>query len=270
VLYVAPEHFRASPQVGVQRRIAWAQLSSYLSRTTTGTAKDAAGAWSPALYRDGVRRKQAIVCVYALVVDVDEGGDVDLVASALARYAAVVHETFSSTPATPRCRVVILFAEPVDTMTYERTHVIVRAHLRVAGIVADEGAKDASRLSFAPVRRPGTDYRVRVIDGQPLSAARVIAAQRPLPSRRSQRRVEHDSSYACGALRRAAEAVATAREGTRNETLNRETYCLARLDDLDDVTIETEMLDAALAVGLSEREARRTIAGAIRSRRGAQ
>jgi hypothetical protein len=123
VLNGAPEHFRASPQVGVQRRTTWARLSAHLSRATTGTAKDAAGAWSRALYRDGVRRKHAIVCVYALVVDVDEGGDIDLVAGALAPYVAVVHETFSSTPTTPRYRVVIR-----DHFGRHRSDDVVRAH----------------------------------------------------------------------------------------------------------------------------------------------
>ena len=30
----------------------------------------------------------------------------------------------------------------------------MRAHLRTGGILADEGAKDASRVSYAPVVRP--------------------------------------------------------------------------------------------------------------------
>jgi hypothetical protein len=51
------------------------------------------------------------------------------------------------------------------------------------------------------------------------------------------------------ALTRATQAVASAPEGTRNSTLNREAFCIARFDVIDDATIEAAMIDAALAVG---------------------
>ena len=54
----------------------WSELARYLSRPTVGEAKDEAGAWSPALYRANVRRKAALVRAHAIVVDVDDAGDV--------------------------------------------------------------------------------------------------------------------------------------------------------------------------------------------------
>ena len=38
VLYVSPERFRASPQVGVGCRMSWTELAGYLSRPSIGEA----------------------------------------------------------------------------------------------------------------------------------------------------------------------------------------------------------------------------------------
>jgi hypothetical protein len=249
-------------------------LRDYLSRPSIGEAKDIAGAWSPALYVDDVRRKANLVRIWALVVDVDENGDVDAVADAVRSYAAVVLETFRSTDDAPRCRIVLLLVEPIDPSTYEELHRVVRAHLGARGIVADEGAKDASRLSYAPVRRQGARYRFRVTDGAPLDAARVLAAQPTPPPRVVTRPLapEHPDSYARGALRGGANDVATASDGVRHYTLSREAYKLAREElrlPADD--IESALLPSFVAVAGAAREpeGRRTIRDAIRARRGA-
>lgn len=73
--------------------------------------------------------------------------------------------------------------------------------------------------------------------------------------------------YVAGALRRGIERVATAPEGRRNETLNAETFALARLA-LDADILAEAMLAAARACGLPEFEARRTIQSALTARRG--
>jgi hypothetical protein len=206
--------------------------------------------------------------VSALVVDVDGGGDVERAAMAVARYRGLVHETFSSTPTDQRCRIVLLLAEPVDVATYERLHTVVRAHLHAHSFDVDESAKDACRLSFLPVRPPGAPYAFQSVNGAPLSAASVLSAQRPTRSTWRPARIDHDDAYARGALRGAARAVAGAQEGARNATLNREAFSVARLEALDEVTIEGALLPAALAAGLPEEEARRVIARAFRARRG--
>jgi hypothetical protein len=71
--------------------------------------------------------------------------------------------------------------------------------------------------------------------------------------------------YLDAALRRAVETVATAPLGTRNTTLNRETYSLARLIPvgLGAETIASAMAHAGLAAGLSASEVARTIASAL-------
>jgi hypothetical protein len=272
VLFVSPERFRLSPQVGVPRVPTWAELGEYLSRPSIGETKDEAGAWTPALYRDNVRRKANLVSVGALVIDVDENGDVDAVADVVGRYDAIVHETFSSTNDAPRCRAILRFAEPIDALTYEALHKVVRRHLASAGIVADEGAKDASRLSYSPVRRPDAGYRFRRVDGDLLDAKRVLAAQ-PVPNPRpvaSPIAPEHHDAYVQAALRRAADAVSSASNGMRHYMLCREAFTLARFG-LSESEIRSALLPAFIAAAGEQRESEglRTIRDAVRARQGA-
>jgi hypothetical protein len=272
VLYISPTRFRASPQVGVACRMTWAQLALYLSRPSTGDAKDEAGGYSPALYCENVRRKRALVSIGALVLDVDEGGDVDSVAEALGKYDAIVHETFSSTNDAPRCRALVRLVEAVDASTYESLHAIARAHLGAAGVVVDEGAKDASRLSYSPVRRDGAGYRFRIVHGAALDARKVLDAQ-PKPEPRAPPALpkpEHRDAYIRGALERAGGEVAAASNGVRHYTLSKEAFGLARLG-LSDDEIERALLPAFVAAAGEARqhEGVRTIRDAVRARRGA-
>jgi hypothetical protein len=270
-LYISPPRFRASPQVGVPTRPTWMQCAAYLSRPSIGDAKDEAGGYSPALYRDNIRRKSALISIGALVLDMDEGGDVDEVATALGNYDAIVHETFSSTNDAPRCRALVRLVEPVDAATYEHLHTIARAHLAKAGIVVDEGAKDASRLSYSPVRRDGAGYRFRTVSGKPLDAKAVLAAQPPKPVRVTKPlpRPEHRDRYIAGALERAAGEVASASEGIRHYTLSKQAFGLARLG-LSESEIEGALLPAFVEAAGERRqyEGARTIRDAIRARRG--
>lgn len=272
VLYVSPDRFRAQPQIGTPCRMTWRQIAAYLSRPSIGEAKDEAGAWSPGLYRDNVRRKAHLVSIGALVVDVDDGGDVERAAEQVRRYRAIVHETFSSTDDAPRCRIVLALAEPIASTTYERTHAIVRAHLRSAGLVADDGAKDASRLSYSPVRRPGARYRFATAEGSPLDVHAVLAAQPPPPPRSVPRPVapQYADAYVRAALRRAADAIASATPGERHYALSREAFSLARLG-MDGGQITSALLPAFVASAGERREyeGARTIRDAVRARRGA-
>lgn len=273
VLHVSPAQFRRTPQVGTPRRPTWSSFATWLSVPARGARKDAAGGFSPALYAGGVRRKSVLVHAWLLVIDIDGQGDVDRVADEVSAYDAVVLETFSSTPEAPRCRLLMRLDQPVDGATYERTHLVVRTRLRTRlGVVPDDGAKDVSRLSYAPVRPPGSGYRFRRTSGLALSCARVLAAQPPPPARAVPRLVpaEHADAYRRGALRRAADAIVAAHEGGRHEAVNREAYALARLGlTLDEVT--GALLPAAVAA-MGEprrREAERTIADGYRARNGA-
>jgi hypothetical protein len=276
VLRVSPAQFACKPQVGTHWSCTWRELADFLAtpavaRLTGDDDRDKAqaGAWSPALYGGNVRQQSAIEHVDALVVDIDQGGDVTSVAEVLGRYRAIVHSTFKSRPEAPRCRAVIALAEPMDVDTYKATHAVVRAHLAALGMIVDRGASDASRLSYAPVVRPGASYDYRANDGEPLDARAVLAAQ-PTPAPRTARTTStHADAYLRGALQRAADAVAAASPGERHYTLCREAWSLARLELNEDV-IAGALLPAFLATAGEARrcEGERTIHDGIRARRG--
>jgi hypothetical protein len=268
VLYVSPERFCRTPQIGVACRMTWRTLALYLSRPTIGAAKHVAGAWSPALYRQNVRRKSNLIQACAIVVDVDERGDVERVASVLARYCAIVHSTFSATAEKPRCRIILALAAPIDAQRYDATHAVVRSHLAAVGILADEGAKDASRLSYSPVVRPGAPYHYCALHGSPLDARDVLAAQpfvfAPLVHQRgSNQAADHRPRVN---VQRAASAVAQAREGSRHATLYRKAFALGRVSEAS--VVEAALLPSALRAGLPESEASRAIRDAVRAARG--
>jgi hypothetical protein len=266
ILYVAPERFRERPQRGLSCRMTFSALARYLSHPTLAERKDAAGAWSPALYRGDIRRKDAIIHVSALVVDIDEGGEMGAVAEALARHRAIVHSTFSSTRAAPRCRAVLALANPIDAAMYGRVHAIVRAHLGGRGFVADENAKDASRLSYAPCVRPGSFFELRETDGAPIDAAAVLACHAHEPERVARAKPINDR-YSRAAVARAVAIVASMSEGARHATLYREAFSLSRLP-VDGMAIACALLPAAIHAGLPKREAVRTISDAVAKRRG--
>jgi hypothetical protein len=270
-LYIDSEHFRHSPQVGVPIRQEWPSFAACFARPSTGEDKGAVGGYALGRYRENTRRKSNLIEIGAVSLDFDESG-ADAVARALARYRAIVHETFSSTADAPRCRAIVLLAEPIDVATYDALHAVMRARFRRAGLPPDEGAKDCSRLNYSPVRRSGAGYAYRVTQGEALDARGVLAAQPPPPARSAPRLVapEHADRYVAGALRRAADAVAGASPGGRHHELSREAFRLARLD-LPENEIRAALLGPFVAAAGEprRREGERTIADAVRARRGA-
>lgn len=75
-------------------------------------------------------------------------------------------------------------------------------------------------------------------------------------------------SYVTAALRGELTALADAKEGTRNHSLNRAAYNLGTLiPHLDETTIVTELTATAIAIGLAHGEASATISSGIRAGR---
>lgn len=271
ILFISTTQFHSKPQVGTPKRMTWSAFADYLSRPSFGEEKGCAGGFSPALYVDNIRRKSNLRAIWSLVVDIDGGGDVDCVADEIAQYDSITLETFSSTNDEPRCRLLLRLAEAVDAETYERAHALVRSKLRrELGCAVDDGAKDASRLSYLPVRRPGAAYRFRQTSGRALDAKRLVAMNPPKPRPTATLVApKHEDAYVRAALRRAAEAIGRAANGARHETLCKEAYGLARLG-LSEREIRDALLPAAVAaMGDARRhEAVRTIADAVHARKG--
>jgi len=204
----APESFRSKPQIGTATRPTFAELGACLARPLIGDAKDCAGAYSPALYTDNVRRKPNLVKIWAMVVDIDQGGDVDRVVQLVGRYRAIVHSTFSSTEADPRCRVLILLAEAVgrgDVRSGAQGRASPSHPHRRRRRRGGKGRQPRELLARGPALAPRS---VCVeVDGVTLDARAVIAAQPPPAPKSAPRLVapEHRDVYIQAALRKAAD-----------------------------------------------------------------
>ncbi len=88
----------------------------------------------------------------------------------------------------------------------------------------------------------------------------VEGARRPLPAGTAEQR------YAAAALQRELAVLSAAVEGTRNDTLNRAAFNLGQLVGaglLEQQRVAAELERAATAIGLGEREIRRTIASGL-------
>ena len=138
---------------------------------------------------------------------------------------------------------------------------------------------DASTdLSFTDGHLNVTGERLRSIDVHPghlpewlLDLVRVKPTTRqPVdPWQELERALDRPAStggYLTAALRGELDALASAKEGTRNHQLNRAAYNLATLiPHLDESTIVTELTATATAIGLAPGEAAATIRSGIRA-----
>jgi putative DNA primase/helicase len=115
--------------------------------------------------------------------------------------------------------------------------------------------------TFVPGRAPGdlplADWPAELLspDAPPPS--------RPPPPPSSSGRTD---AYASQAVSRECAAVASAAEGTRNHTLNAAAFSLGQLvggDVVDEATVTADLMDAARRCGLSDAEARQTIASGL-------
>lgn len=95
-----------------------------------------------------------------------------------------------------------------------------------------------------------------------LRPPRLIATDLPRP------RINVSDKYSAAALLAAVRHVASAPEGTRNVVLNAEAFALARLPDLDPLTIRHALSIAARHAGLDHKETFQTITSALNARAG--
>lgn len=96
-----------------------------------------------------------------------------------------------------------------------------------------------------------------------------LAMPPPRPVFDSTRDIPKGSRYAAAALRRAAESISKAGEGTRNHTLNREAFSMLRFAQTGELgadEIATALAQAALASGLMHHEIVPTLTSALRAR----
>ena len=237
LLYLSYHQTHCKPQAGTWCELEWADFATWLSKPICSVEKTGHGGYSPARYRDNIRHLDKLEKIWALVIDVDVEGDTDKVAAAVAAHSCIIHETFTSTPSQPRCRLLVQLAQPTDARTYAAAHQQFLKDLRKNHVHADEKATDASRLSYCPVRPPGSPYKFRVTQGAPLEIKKLAEAVW-MGGTTSAHHVKHPDQksstaqvsrqYVESAVASAIHNIETAHEGSRHATLIREALSLSR------------------------------------------
>ena len=266
IVYLSPERFADSPQVGLPIRQNWRSLLRWLTWPTYAADKRAAGAWCPCAL-DGGTVKGGSGLVSLLVFDVDDCGadGIDKSAFALARYSGAVVPTFSATLEKTKHRIVIVPTRPLEPAEFKVAWPWMNRTFSTTDILVDHGCKNINRLYFSCVTRsPQTWLGARLLEGEPVDVDALLAAAREeaaeLAAARARRPPprpvvdQNRASYVAGAIDSARRNIASAPEGGRHDTLLRESFGLARFE-LDEAQISLELIETFVHVA---GEARRT------------
>jgi hypothetical protein len=127
---------------------------------------------------------------------------------------------------------------------------------------------DGGYIVVAPSIVNGREYRwAGKGEPQPIPGWLVVKVRKPEPRPRRPIAAAERSHYAARALTLACDRVASAGEGCRNDTLNREAFSLGTLVGagmLGEQDVRNHLEEAALACGLTEREIASTLDRAVR------
>ncbi len=280
-IFVADLQWRNAAQIGKRcHQLTWSGLVRFLSRSRAAdiarfpdlnVAKRARGGWAGGRYRGNHRDTSALIDTNVIVFDIDGGGDVGRIASFFAEYRKVVHSTLKSTPAAPRCRVVLqLKSACAAPLTYKRAHKVVQEKLKGAGFDVDAGASEAVRLNFLPMHQPGLEPRFVETDGELFDLdgwaahapdVRLTPTAKTNPTAGGSR----GERYKDAALRGAYRAVAEAAKGERHSVFFKEAASLARPAlGATDAEITDTLLPVYLRVSDdTDEEARRILRDAL-------
>jgi len=260
------------------KSLSWRGICELLAerRLTSGTSdgdKDGP-AFSGATYPPGKTRRNANVQSVSLaILDFDDSTPLSELESIVSRLndgrgtAAIFYSTFSHDPQNglEKYRLVMPLATPVPGEQWPTTWGRLTAAF---GGKPDTKAKDASRMHFLPschMERAGEAVS-KVIDGAPLDVAtlplpiqktaRYNARKSPAPSH------VHEDKYARKAFDNALSDVQNAKEGERNDTLNKAAFALGRFvgaGRLSRSEVEQALQDAACSIELPVDESWRTV-----------
>jgi len=230
--------------------LSWEQFAEWLSKPVWGAEKTEAGGYSPAKYKDNIRHLDKMDHVCVLVFDIDVNGDTSRVAERVQDYSCIIHETFSSTTAMPRCRLLMQLKDPIDANTYTRAHKKVRKELHERHVWADENATDASRLSYSPVRPAGSGYQFARTPGPAVDARTKTVGWLEVPKvvrNEVAGKANVTKLYIESAILSAQMNVRMANDGARHATLLKEANSLSRVElGLSFEQVEEALFDTAL------------------------
>jgi hypothetical protein len=138
------------------------KLSDY--RVVHHSVKESVDAWSPAAYRSGTtRRKENVLFVSCLVLDVDSGASIDSVWNTFPDHQRILYTTWSHNKSMPKCRLVLPLQEPVPGSHWFQSWVWANTRATRRGIAQDPSCKDSSRLYFLPAVPGPKEYNDREV-----------------------------------------------------------------------------------------------------------
>lgn len=222
-------------------------------------------AWSPIAWRGGERKSDNYDGASLLVFDFDTAGIDTVLNTAPGKTCLFAYETASSTPDNPRCRAVWQVARPIDTADeYSAAMKAMGAILQASGLSPDTACFDTARFFYGSTGcRVWTNTDITIIPvPEPLPE--------PIPDLKNTPPVGNyvpspDTAIAdrrlAGAIRHATAAIASAGAGVRNNTLFRRALFIFDFAP-NQAQVAPELIRAALAAGLPEREAAATVASA--------
>jgi hypothetical protein len=261
--------------VGLRLSTPVAELFGNPSETET---KDGLPQWAPVHFADNHRKRDNVQAITAFASDVDEWGDsVSGFRSALelALPGAYVgyHTTMRATAEALRWRIVVAIDRELSRTEFLPFWRAMQATLATQRVYLDPSTKDPSKAYLWPAKLPGGLYHWGIISGASVptqdalqAGERILAAEYEAPTPTGP--VQHADKYAQAAIDRECENVRTCGKGTRNATLSRSAFALARLS-VPQTDITQALTLAAREAGLEPREITTTIHAAFKARRRA-
>ena len=268
-----------------RRSLTWAALCHRLTDHRVGAK--AGPCFTPATFRGTSRLKDDAEVIGLAVLDLDDGSRslAEIKAAVGQRgWAAIIYTTFRHTPNHPKFRVVVPLERPWQASHYpsrgaantawrERYFALAAA----LNVVADPACTDPSRLYYLPRHPEGAAFETAIIEGVPCDIWSLPAAPTDQPAPANDKPASRPESgqidgarlrYAAAALDGELAAVQSAREGTRNQTLNTAALklgglCAAGL--LTEGAVRTTLTNAALTAGLPMPEITATLNSGLRA-----
>lgn len=255
------------------KSLTWAQLKALAQKPIIRFKKNGK-AFAPFTFQ-GTRAKENAQKASILAIDCDDGTPLEEIKTKCIAlgYSFVLYTTHSHTLEKHKYRVVFLLTEPIPAKFWPQLWQWVAKQFPNI----DPAPKSTASIFYYPAKKAkDSPYYTESFDGKPLDWREVLlstlAEDSPLAQQSYQRQAystttnSNSANYIQAALDGEVAIVRSATKGERNTTVNKAAFALSQFlhtNLIDETTIKTELENAALSVGLSRDEARRTIESAI-------
>lgn len=179
------------------REFTWEEFAALLTQTPPESEdKTSAGWFIPATFSPAHRDSANFKCRDALTLDYDciKPEDVATIQAALKGYAYAIYTTASHTKEAPRLRVVV---PTMRSMSADEFCAVSRKVAGWAGIeLAARESHVPAQMAFLPTRRPGAEFKGKVMKGSWLDVDAVLAMYDDWTDQNQwPKRADHDSTY---------------------------------------------------------------------------